>query len=418
MEISAHILNIIYILIFIRLAAIIGLDILNLREAAAYPEKIPEYMEGELSLEQYGQSIEYTITKTRFHSIHALWESLVLVLFFASDFFPFLYQMVLGALGSSVYAQGAFLILAGFSISIPDLPFELWSQFRIEEKFGFNKSSFKLWIIDQIKGLFLGLLIGYPILIMLLSLLGWMGANWWLWAFLFIFILQLFLLILFPRVLLPIFNKLEDLEEGSLKDRLVALAQKVSFPVSSIQVMDGSKRSGHSNAFFTGFGKFRHIVLFDTLVEQLDEDQVEGVLAHEIGHYCKGHIYKMMVLQAAFLLTGLYLINLMLNTPQFSIAFGFPPAEMAPVLLLLSLTGGLVTFWFLPLINLFSRKNEFEADSFALETMGTAQPLEEALKKMAKENLSNLRPHPLYSIFYSSHPSLSERRKALLETHC
>ena len=413
MELSRSILDIVYVLIFFRLGAEILLDILNAREANSQPGKIPDEMVGEITDEQYSRSVEYTLARTRFHSIHAIWGSLFLVLFFATDLFPALYGMVLSTLGTSVYAQGAFLIITGFVISIPDLPFELWSQFRIEERFGFNKSSFKLWLVDQVKGMALGMIIGYPILVLVLSLVGWMGANWWIWAFALIFTLQIFLLILFPRYLLPLFNKLENLPDGSLKERLVTLAKKVSFPVARIQVMDGSKRSGHSNAFFTGFGKFRHIVLFDTLIDQLEEEQVEGVLAHEIGHYCKGHIFKMLFVQAGFLLGGLYVIDFLFRTPEFSISFGFQPGELAPVFLLLSLTGGLVTFWLSPIINLFSRKNEFEADAFALETMGTAKPLEEALKIMAKENLSNLRPHPLYSIFYSSHPSLNERRKAL-----
>ena len=417
MENSVQILNIVYILIIARLAAVLLLDYLNAKEAAAHPEAIPEDMVGEISSEDYAKSVDYTVTKTRFHSLHAVWETIILMLFLSLDIFPTIYQLVETGLGDSIYAQAGFLVITGFIFSIPDLPFELWSQFRIEERFGFNKSSFKLWISDQLKGMVVGLIIGYPLLLILLSLVTFMGANWWLYAFVFIFAFQIFLMILFPRVLLPLFNKLENLEEGSLKDRLVKLANKVSFPVSNIQVMDGSKRSGHSNAFFTGFGKFRHIVLFDTLIEQLDEVQVEGVLAHEIGHYRLGHVYKMMIMQAFFLCGGLYLIDYFMRSPIFSIAFGFPPGELAPVMLLLSLLGGLITFWLLPLMNLFSRKNEFEADHFALQSMGTSKPLEEALKIMARENLSNLRPHPLYSIFYSSHPSLAERRRALVEAH-
>ena len=241
MENSVQILNIVYALILARLVAVLFLDYLNAKEAAAHPETIPEDMVGEISPEDYAKSVEYTVTKTRFHSLHAIWETMILMLILSLDVLPAIYQMVIAGFGASIYAQAGFLVITGFVLSIPDIPFELWSQFRIEERFGFNKSSFKLWVSDQIKGMAVGLIIGYPILLMLLGLVTFMGANWWLYAFLFIFVFQIFLLILFPRVLLPLFNKLENLEEGSLKDRLVQLANKVSFPVSNIQVMDGSK---------------------------------------------------------------------------------------------------------------------------------------------------------------------------------
>jgi len=194
----------------------------------------------------------------------------------------------------------------------------------------------------------------------------------------------------------------------------MAFAHKAGFRAKSIEVMDGSKRSSHSNAFFTGFGRFRHIVLFDTLLEQLTEDQVEAVLAHEIGHYKKGHIPQRLIISAGFTLGAFWLIAYLMGQAWFYTGFGFDPQDgIVPALLLFSILASLVTFWITPLINLWSRKNEFEADAFAKKAVQSPKPLIESLRKLHEKNLSNLTPHPLYSAFYYSHPTLLEREAAL-----
>jgi STE24 endopeptidase len=216
-----------------------------------------------------------------------------------------------------------------------------------------------------------------------------------------------------PVLILPLFNKFTALPEGSLRDRLLKLAEKTRFRARSIQVMDGSKRSRHSNAFFTGFGQFRKIVLFDTLIQQLAEPELEAVLAHEIGHFKKKHIPKMLMMSAFASLIGFYCLSVLAKQHWFYRAFGFTSGNIAPALLLFGLLSGLVTFWFSPVAHWWSRRYEYQADAFAAETMNEPRSLVGALRKLNEKNLSNLTPHPIYSGFYYSHPTLLEREQAL-----
>jgi STE24 endopeptidase len=224
---------------------------------------------------------------------------------------------------------------------------------------------------------------------------------------------QLVMIVVYPMWILPWFNKLTPLPEGELRTRLLDLAVRAKFQAQTIQVMDGSKRSGHSNAFFTGFGRWRRIVLFDTLMQQLDPAELEAVLAHEIGHYKLGHIPRMLAVSALLTLGGFWLVGWVANTPAVLQAFGFTTANVAVAFLLLSLLGGMFGFWLSPVTNLFSRRHEYQADAFAREAIGGAAAMIGALHKLTRENLSNLTPHPLFSAFYYSHPTLAEREAAL-----
>ncbi|MGZ8939893.1 MAG: M48 family metallopeptidase, partial [Limisphaerales bacterium] len=241
----------------------------------------------------------------------------------------------------------------------------------------------------------------------------WMGDWWWLWAWASVLGFQLLMVLLAPILIMPLFNKFTPLPEGPLRDRLLRLGERTGFQSKTIQVMDGSKRSRHSNAFFTGVGNFRKIVLFDTLISQLAEVELEAVLAHEIGHYKKKHIPKMLIGSALGLLVAFFTIAQLAKQPWFYRAFGFEPGSIVPALLLFSLLSGVVTFWFTPLFNLLSRKFEYEADAYAAGIMSAPEPLISALRKLNEKNLSNLTPHPLYSGFYYSHPTLLEREQAL-----
>jgi STE24 endopeptidase len=229
------------------------------------------------------------------------------------------------------------------------------------------------------------------------------------------FAFQMLMMILYPKLILPLFNKLTPLPEGELRSRLLALGERTGFKANTIEVIDGSKRSGHSNAYFTGFGRFRRIVLFDTLIAQLTPEELEAVLAHEIGHYRRGHIPKMIALSAATMLGGFAVIAWLARSLWFNTAFGFPPGEIAPSFLLFGLLSGVVTFWFAPLSNLMSRKFEYEADAFARDAIGGPAAMIGALRKLAQKNLSNLTPHRWFSGFYYSHPTLVEREAALVK---
>jgi STE24 endopeptidase len=271
-----------------------------------------------------------------------------------------------------------------------------------------------LWVVDLLKGAALGLALGYPLLCLVLWFFKWQPQWWWLWAWVALMIFQLVLLALAPRLIMPLFNKLTPLPEGELRQRLLELAERTGFRCSAIDVMDGSKRSSHSNAFFTGFGKFRRIVLFDTLIAQLSPRELEAVLAHEIGHYRRGHIPKTIALSALASLAGLWVLGWLVGQAWFYTGFRFAPAVDVPAaLLLFALTADLATFWFHPLGNLLSRKHEYEADAFARAALGEAEPLIAALRKLHEKNLGNLTPHPAYSFFHYSHPTLLEREAAL-----
>lgn len=401
-------------LMILRLVAELVLAALNRAEVRRNAGAIPPGVASIMDEPTYRKAVAYTLEKSRFGVVTGIFDALVLGLVVFGGVLPMLYSLVVGWGGpDSAWTRALFILISGVLISIPSLPFEWWEQFHVEERFGFNKSTAGLWFTDRAKGLLLTFLIGFPLLWALLALVHLVGDAWWIWGFALVFGFQLLMLILYPKLILPLFNKLSPLPEGELRERLMALGDRTGFKARAIEVIDGSKRSGHSNAYFTGFGRFRRIVLFDTLVAQLSPEELEAVLAHEIGHYRRGHIPKMIALSAVLMFGGFAAIAWLARSPWFTTAFGFPPGEIAPAFLLFGLLSGLVTFWFSPLGNLLSRKYEYEADAFAREAMGGAGPMIGALRKLAQKNLTNLTPHPWFSGFYYSHPTLVEREAAL-----
>jgi STE24 endopeptidase len=299
--------------------------------------------------------------------------------------------------------MAGFLFVTGVALSLPGLPLDWYSQFRLEQRFGFNTTTQRLWWMDRLKGLLLGLALGYPLLALLLKLVEWTGSWWWLWGWAALLAFQFLMMVLAPVLIMPLFNKFAPLPEGSLRERLLRLAERTRFRARSIQVMDGSKRSRHSNAFFTGFGRFRKIVLFDTLMQQLAEPELEAVLAHEIGHFKKKHIPKTLAVAAVMSLAGFWIISLLAHQDWFYRSFGFQPGSLVPALLLFGLLSGVATFWLSPLAHWWSRRHEYEADAFAAGVMKESRSLIQALRKLNEKNLSNLRI--LCSGFYYSHPS-------------
>jgi len=402
-------------LILARLAAELWLATLNRRHVLAHAGEIPKAFQGIIDEPTYKKSVAYTLAKERFGNIEEIYSTAILLLVLFSGILPWTFHRFSQEPGQSAWAMAAFLFTVGLAISLPGLPFDWFSQFRLEEKFGFNTTTPKTWWSDRLKGLLLTVILGYPLLVLILKIVEWTGAGWWFWAWAALLAFQFLMLVLAPVLILPLFNKFTPLPDGGLRERLLALAQRTQFRAQSIQLMDGSKRSRHSNAFFTGFGGFRKIVLFDTLVQQLTEPELEAVLAHEIGHFKKKHIPKMLAFSAVSSLAGFYLISVLARQEGFYRAFGFEPGNVAPALLLFGLLAGTVTFWFSPLIHGWSRRHEYEADAFAARVMNEAQSLIGALRKLNEKNLSNLTPHPLYSGFYYSHPTLLEREQALLE---
>ena len=407
------------VLILSRAITELGLSRLNQRHVRAQANEVPPAFRGIIDETMYRRSVDYTLAKSRFGDIVTFVDAVVLIAVLFSGVLPWAFGRFSASFGTSVWAIAGFLFVPGIALSILALPFAWYGQFKLEERFGFNTMTMKTWVLDRVKGFLLVLLLGYPLLALVLKLIEWTGANWWLWAAAVVIAFQLLLLLIAPAIIMPLFNKFTPLPEGTLRERLFALAQRTDFPTRSIDVMDGSRRSRHSNAFFTGFGRFRKIVLFDTLIAQLTEPELESVLAHEIGHYKKRHVIKLFGVSIAGVLVAFAAIAWLARQHWFYRAFGFQyqggfaAANVVPAMLLFALLAGTISFWISPFIHICSRRFEYEADSFARATMGQAQSLIQALRKLSAKNLSNLTPHPLYSGFYYSHPTLLERERAL-----
>ncbi len=333
-------------LLVAKLATQLWLERLNRRNVLAHAGSIPEVFKGVIDESTYSRTTDYTLAKAALHQVELIYEAVVLVLVLFSGFLPWAFRAFTRHAGTSDWAGGAFLFLLMVVLALPGLPLDWYSQFRLEQRFGFNTTTPRLWWMDRLKALLLGIMLAYPLLVLVLKLVDWTGRWWWLWAWGALLGFQLLLAVLAPVLILPLFNKFTPLPEGSLRERLLKLAQRTCFRARSIQVMDGSKRSHHSNAFFTGFGGFRKIVLFDTLVSQLAEPELEAVLAHEIGHFKRKHIPKMLLASSVSSLAGFYILSVLAQQSWFYHSFGFASGSIVPALLLFGLLSGMVTFWF------------------------------------------------------------------------
>jgi STE24 endopeptidase len=389
------------------------LEALNQAHVRRHATRIPDAFVSIIDEPTYRKSVDYTLAKSRLNVISILWNLVLLLAVLFSGVLPVAWSWTQQAFGTQAWSAAGFLFAVGVALAVADLPLEWYSQFHLEQRFGFNNTTPRLWWLDRLKGFGLSFLLGYPLLALVLKFFDWAGSAWWLWAWAAFMAFQLLLAVLAPVLIMPLFNKFTPLPDGELKDRLLQLAERTRFRARAIQVMDGSRRSQHSNAFFTGFGRFRKVVLFDTLVRQLTIPELEAVLAHEIGHYRRRHILKMLIGSALGLLGMFFCAAWLVEQPWFYRAFGFASGHPAPALLLFGLLAGTFSFWLSPVTHLVSRKFEYEADAFAAAEIGGAAEMVNALRKLHEKNLSNLTPHPLYSGFYYSHPAMLERERAL-----
>lgn len=387
---------------------------LNRRHLLAHAGQLPAAFNGLMDEPTYARSTAYTLARSRLGVFSDTLGTMVLLAVLFSGVLPQSFAWVQQHTSGSVWMLAAFLFLTGVALALPGLPVDWFEQFKLEQRFGFNNTTQSTWWLDRVKMFLLAAALGYPLLVLLLKLVEWTGDWWWLWAWAALLAFQFLMMVLAPVLILPLFYKLTPLPEGALRDRLTGLADRTQFRAQSIQVMDGSKRSQHSNAFFTGFGRLRKIVLFDTLIAQLNVSELEAVLAHEIGHYKRKHILKLLAWSALSSLAAFYVLAWLAKQEWFYRAFGFEPGNVTPALLVFALLAGTVTFWLSPLQNRWSRRFEYEADAFARQTIGEPAPLIGALRKLHEKNLSNLTPHPAYSGFYYSHPTLLERERALM----
>ena len=390
-----------------------GLTWLNIQRSKSSRGSAPSYFRDWITDDKFNRSIDYTLEKQYLGFTQSFISSCILIICILSGFFGYADNLV-SSITSNKYIAGCIYIFAlSFVSSILSLPFSYYSQFSIEERYGFNKMTPSLWITDLFKSTLLQLVIGLPILFGLFYLIDSLGEFWWLYAFLFISGIQLLLMFIYPVFIAPIFNKFSPLDEGDLKKDIFELADQSGFKTNGIFLMDGSKRSSHGNAYFTGFGGNKRIVLFDTLLETLENNEVLAVLAHEIGHEKKWHIKKSLVLSLFMLLLTFWLLSFLIDYKPLFLAFGFTNTSYHGALLLFGFLSEPIMYFISPLFSMLSRKFEFEADRFAVDLVKGAKSLQTALLRLSTENLSNLVPHPWYSFFHYSHPTLSERLEAM-----
>ncbi len=387
----------------------------QIRHVVRHRGSVPPAFAGTISLESHQKAADYTVAKARFGLLEMAFSAALLLGWTLLGGLDALNRAIVdsGVAGTgALWPQLALLAAFSFIGGLLGLPFALYSTFRIEERFGFNKMTLKLWLSDLTKSTLVGVVIGLPIAALILWLMGSTGPLWWLWAWGAWMAFNLLVLVLYPTVIAPLFNKFQPLEDESLKARVTSLMQRCGFAAKGLFVMDGSKRSAHANAYFTGFGAAKRVVFYDTLLKQLDPGEVDAVLAHELGHFKHKHILKRIASMFAISLAGFALLGWLSQQLWFFTGLGVEPSLVRPndalALLLFLLAVPVFSFFVSPLFAQLSRRHEFEADAYAI-TQTDGRDLQNALLKLYKDNASTLTPDPLFVKFYYSHPPASER---------
>ncbi len=391
----------------------------QIRHVARHRDQVPAAFAATIQPAAHRKAADYTIAKTRFGLLELAFGAAVLLGWTLLGGLNLLNELLLRQLGPGMLQQLA--LLAAFVLvgGLLELPFSLFQTFVIEQRFGFNKTGWRLWLADMFKGLLVGAIIGLPIAALILWLMGAAGDAWWLWAWAAWMGFNLLLMLVYPTFIAPLFNKFKPLDDESLKARVTALMQRCGFAAKGLFVMDGSRRSAHANAYFTGFGAAKRVVFYDTLLARLTPGQVDAVLAHELGHFKHRHIVQRMVLMFALSLAGFALLGWLSGRSWFYLGLGvhpfmavMPDGNPAPndalALSLFLMAAPVFSFFVAPLSAQLSRRHEFQADAFAVaQTNGT--DLSAALLKLYEDNASTLTPDPVFVKFYYSHPPASER---------
>lgn len=394
----------------------------QIRHVAAHRGQVPPAFAESVTLAAHQKAADYTIARARFGLLALAFNAAVLLgwtllgglqllngwALAASQLLPEAWQ----PMGYQLALVAAFMLLGG----LLDLPWELWSTFRIEQAFGFNHTTLKLYVTDMLKGVLVGLALGLPILALILWLMGAAGPYWWLWAWGAWMGFNLLVMVIYPSVIAPLFNKFEPLADPDVKARVEGLMARCGFAAKGLFVMDGSRRSAHGNAYFSGFGPAKRVVFFDTLLDKLNTAELEAVLAHELGHFKHRHITKRIVMMFAMSLAGFALLGWLAQQPAFYLGLGVAPNLDAPndalALMLFLLVGPVFGFFVTPVAAHFSRRDEFQADAYA-RAQASGPDLSSALLKLHKDNAGTLTPDPVYARFYYSHPPAAERLAAL-----
>ena len=413
--ISFNIYLIAYICIYIISAALkTVLEKININYLEKYGKTVPVAFQGIIYEEELNKIIRYTSDNVRFKLIQTTVVKCLFLFIIISGILPWLADNLANT--NFLLAGWVFFAFIGLLEVLAGLPFDYYHSFVIEDRYGFNTKTIKIWISDLIKSLLVMIVLGGLLLSALLLLLKYTGTNWWVWAWAVFLCFQLLVTVLYPIVIAPLFNKFIPLDKSTLKADIEQLAKKEGIEIEEIYQMDASRRTRHTNAYFSGIGKAKRIVLFDSLIQSHSQEEVLSILAHEIGHLKKNHIKKQLIISSIVSLFLIFMASKLITCRVLYESFGFSNTPYYVGLFLVGILWEPVSFFLSPLGMAISRKFEREADYYSIGIIKRAKPLSTALKKMAKENLSNLRPHPLYVFFNYSHPPLLERIE-YLEAH-
>jgi len=389
------------------LAARLWLKLRHIRFIAAHRNAVPADFATRIPLAAHQKAADYTVDRNKTVIFTTILDAVLLLILTLGGGLAWLHDFWATRLDGLSYGLAMIFSLMLLS-GMLDLPVSLYRQFIIEARYGFNRMTLGLFFADLAKQTLLGIAIGAPLIVAVLWLMGAMGPNWWLYVWVFWSAFNLLAMFVYPTWIAPLFNKFSPLEDGEMKSRIEALLNRCGFRSSGLFVMDGSKRSNHGNAYFTGFGNNKRIVFFDTLLSRLSPPEIEAVLAHELGHFRKKHVVKHIIVMFASSLVLLCLLGQLIDAPWFFNGLGVPAQNTALALILFFLVMPIFTFPFSPLTSYLSRKHEFEADAYAAEHTAAAD-LGRALVKLYEDNASTLTPDPIHSMFYDSHPPAAQR---------
>ena len=386
-----------------------SMQYLNLRYMKRFGLSIPPEFEGQIDEGLLKKTQAYEVEKTRFSFISSMFGNVLTIVFFFGGILDMYNSWVVSLNLSFILSGIIFSMLLSYASTLLSVPVDLYNTFKIENKYGFNTMTPKLWTADFLKSLFLSTVLT----VILVSIGLWLVQStpnyWWIWVWGFFLVFSLFMMYISPYVIEPLFNKFAPIEEKGLEDKIKDLMQKADIKISRVFRMDASKRSRHTNAYFSGIGRVKRIILYDTLLERMDEAEILSVLAHEAGHWKKKHVLKMIIIMEIVSLAGIYISFRILQTDFLADLFNIKQGTFFAKIVILGFIGGIVSLPVIPLGSYISRRFEKEADGFACRLTENTETMASALIKLSKDNLSNLHPHPIYAAFYYSHPPVVQR---------
>ncbi|MCF6158774.1 MAG: M48 family peptidase [wastewater metagenome] len=408
-------LIIVFILYLLVTVAGYWLDYLNLSHLKKYGAIVPHAFQGYIDQNILNKTRDYVVENTKFKIVSSVFHTILLIVFLFGGLLN-LYNSWIVSLELPFILSGlVFFLLLFYGESLLSIPFDLYHTFKIENKYGFTTTTFKLWITDLVKSFIISTILVAILISTGLLIIQKSPHFWWLWVWCLFLAFGILMMYIYPYIIEPLFNKVTPVEDESLREGIRNLMQKVGLKIKKILKIDASKRTKHTNAYFTGIGKVKRIVLYDTLLEKMNNDEILSVLAHEIGHWKKWHLIKYLILSESIAFIGMYISYQVLQSDFLSKLFFITYDTFFVKVILLSFLGSIVAFPFTPVFNYFSRRNEIEADFYSCELTGNSKSMITTLIKLSKDNLSNLHPHPLYAAFHYSHPPVLERIRIIRE---